>query len=71
MTWKKAATYLSGPVRFEVSAKFLRGLRYVSRGPVVEIEAPAGSTGSPPWMPSSVRTALIPQPVCGHVAGGG
>lgn len=36
MTTHEAAAYLSGPVGFEVSAKFLRNLRYVSRGPVVE-----------------------------------
>jgi hypothetical protein len=36
MTTNEAAAYLSGPVGFEVSAKFLRNLRYVSRGPVVE-----------------------------------
>lgn len=36
MTSKEAAAYLSGPVGFEVSPKFLRNLRYVSRGPVVE-----------------------------------
>ncbi|MDJ0459313.1 hypothetical protein PUN71_019080 [Arthrobacter sp. NQ7] len=36
MTSKEAAAYLSGPVGYTVSAKFLRGLRYASRGPVVE-----------------------------------
>ena len=36
MTTNEAAAYLSGPVGFELSAKFLRGLRYVSRGPVAE-----------------------------------
>lgn len=36
MTSKEAAAYWSGPVGFEVSAKFLRNLRYISRGPVVE-----------------------------------
>ncbi|MEQ4568459.1 helix-turn-helix domain-containing protein [Paenarthrobacter sp. CAP02] len=36
MTTNEAAAYLSGPVGFDLSAKFLRGLRYVSRGPVVE-----------------------------------
>ncbi|WP_104044045.1 helix-turn-helix domain-containing protein [Arthrobacter sp. ZGTC412] len=36
MTSKEAAAYLSGQVGFEVSTKFLRNLRYISRGPVVE-----------------------------------
>ena len=52
MTSKEAVAYLSGPVGFEVSAKFLRNLRYVSRGPVVEKRAPAWFTGSPPWRSS-------------------
>ncbi|WP_018771437.1 helix-turn-helix domain-containing protein [Arthrobacter sp. 162MFSha1.1] len=36
MTTNEAAAYLSGPVGYAISAKFLRSLRYVSRGPVVE-----------------------------------
>ena len=36
MTTKEAAAYLSGPVGFEISVKFLYGLRSLSRGPVVE-----------------------------------
>jgi hypothetical protein len=36
MTTNEAAAYLSGPVGYTVSAKSLRDLRYVSRGPVVE-----------------------------------
>jgi hypothetical protein len=48
MTSKEAAAYLSRPVGFEVSAKFLRNLRYVSRVPVVEKRGPAWFTGSPP-----------------------
>ncbi|MFD0047002.1 hypothetical protein ACFVGV_17610 [Pseudarthrobacter scleromae] len=36
MNTNEAAAYLSGPVGYTVSAKFLRNLRYVSRGPVVE-----------------------------------
>lgn len=36
MSSKEPAVYLSGSVGFEVSAKFLRDLRYVSRGPVLE-----------------------------------
>jgi hypothetical protein len=36
MTTNEAAAYLSGPVGYTVSAKFLRNLRYISRGPVVE-----------------------------------
>lgn len=36
MTTYEAAAYLSDPVGFELTAKFLRGPRHVSRGPVVE-----------------------------------
>lgn len=36
MTSKEAAAYLSGPVGFTLSLMFLRGLRYVDKGPVVE-----------------------------------
>lgn len=62
MTSKEAAAYRSGPVGFEVSAKFLRNLRYVSRVPSLRSAAPGWFTGSRLWMPSSVRMALIPQP---------
>lgn len=40
ITTNEAAAYLSGPVGFEVSAKFLRNLGYVSRGP--EARLPPG-----------------------------
>lgn len=36
MTTKEAATYLSGPVGYTLSDKFVRGLTYVSRGLAVE-----------------------------------
>lgn len=36
MTTNEAAAYLSGPVGVTLSAKLVRGLRYVNRGPVVE-----------------------------------
>jgi hypothetical protein len=35
MTTNEAAAYLSGPVGFTLSAKLVRGLRYLDRGPVV------------------------------------
>jgi hypothetical protein len=36
MTTNEAAAYLSGPVGFTLSAKLVRDLRYLDRGPVVE-----------------------------------
>ena len=36
MTSKEAVAYLSGPVGYTLSTKFLRGLTYVDKGPVVE-----------------------------------
>lgn len=36
MTSKEAAAYLSGPVGYTLSTKFVRGLKYVDKGPVVE-----------------------------------
>ncbi|WP_427004916.1 hypothetical protein [Pseudarthrobacter sp. H2] len=36
MTSREAAAYLSGPVGYSISTKFLRGLKYVARGPAVE-----------------------------------
>lgn len=36
MSSKEAAAYLSGPVGYTMSAEFLRSLRYVGRGPLVE-----------------------------------
>lgn len=36
MTTKEAATYLSGPVGFTISPKFMYGLRSLHRGPVAE-----------------------------------
>src|SRR5687768_14681235 len=36
MASKVAAAYLSGPVGYTVSTKFLRRLRYVDKGPVVD-----------------------------------
>lgn len=36
MSSKEAAAYLSGPVGYTLSAEFLRSLRYVGRGPLVE-----------------------------------
>ncbi|MEV7132152.1 helix-turn-helix domain-containing protein [Arthrobacter sp. NPDC093128] len=36
MTTNEAAAYLSGPVGFTLSAKLVRNLRYLNRGPVVE-----------------------------------
>lgn len=36
MSSKEAVAYLSGPVGYTLSAEFLRSLRYVGRGPLVE-----------------------------------
>lgn len=79
MTTNEAAAYLSGPVGFELSAKFLRGLRYVSRGPVVEkrgsrlvyrkstLDAFLRENGSDPtaWYAGGVARGR--RPVAGHI----
>lgn len=36
MTSKEAAAYLSGPVGLQLSTKFVRDLKYISKGPIVE-----------------------------------
>jgi hypothetical protein len=36
MTTNEATAYLSGPVGFTFTAKLVRGLRYLDKGPVVE-----------------------------------
>jgi hypothetical protein len=36
MSSKEAAAYLSGPAGYTLNAKFVRGLRYLDIGPVVE-----------------------------------
>ena len=64
MTSKEAAACLSGTVGYTVSPKFLRGLRYVDKGPVVDkrgsrlvyrksaLDAPLSENGTDPhaWM---------------------
>lgn len=36
MSSKEAAAYLSGPAGYTLNAKFVRGLRYLDIGPVIE-----------------------------------
>jgi hypothetical protein len=69
MTSNEAAAYLSGPVGFTLTAKLVRGLRYLDKGPVVEKRTTGSSTASLRLTPSWLNTA--PTPTCGRRVAGG
>lgn len=56
MTTKEAAAYLSGPVGYPLSVKFVRDLKYVREALPLKSEEPGWSTGRPPLTPFCGRT---------------